>query len=269
MEILEDVINIVRRAGAEVLRIYNSGFSVREKQKDDPVTEADLASEKIILAGLKKYGYGILSEETDDDLKRLKKDKVWLVDPLDGTKDFVQKTGQFSIMVAVSQKGMPVLGVVYQPTEDKLYWAESGKGAFLQKDKKIQKLQVSNISKLEEIRFIVSRHHLDPKEAEFARAMNFKEMLQMGSAGLKVGRLAQGKADLYMNTSPKTWEWDTCASDIIIREAGGILTDIKGSQIKYNKPDARNLNGLLATNGLLHKKILKEIKNFFTPRKKP
>ena len=120
---LKEIINLVRKAGKKVLEIYQNAPKVYEKEDKSPVTEADFASEKIILSSLKKYSYGILSEETKDNPSRLEKEKIWIIDPLDGTKYFLQKTGEFSIMVGLVYKKEPVLGVVYKPVDDKIYFA--------------------------------------------------------------------------------------------------------------------------------------------------
>ena len=117
---LKEVINLVKKAGEKVLEIYQRKFKVYEKEDTSPVTEADMASEGIILSGLRKYGYGILSEESKDGSSRLRKEKIWIIDPLDGTQDFLQKTGEFSIMVGLVYKREPFLGVVYKPVGDKI-----------------------------------------------------------------------------------------------------------------------------------------------------
>ena len=112
------------------MSFYDKKYNIKDKGKDDPVTEADIESNKIILAGLKKYGYGILSEETDDDLSRLKEKRIWIIDPLDGTKDFIGKTGDFTVMVGLAEESRAILGVVYKPIDDILYYATENGGAY-------------------------------------------------------------------------------------------------------------------------------------------
>ncbi len=161
---VKDVINIAKKAGEKILEIYDTDYKKYEKRDKSPVTEADLISEKIILQGLKKYNYGFLSEEKGDNLRNLNNGKNWVIDPLDGTLDFIQKTGEFSIMVGLVCRGEPILGVVYQPTEDKVYFAEKGRGAYLAYKGAIRKLRVSQISKMEEVRLLSSRNHFNPME---------------------------------------------------------------------------------------------------------
>jgi len=244
-----DVVEVIKKAGKEILGVYKKDFKSYNKDDDSPVTEADLLSEKIILEGLRRYNYGILSEERVDDLSRIEKERVWIIDPLDGTKDFIQKTGQFSVMIALAEKGKPILGAVYQPTEDKLYLAEKGNGSFLLKDSSFEKLFVSSVDSVSEATFVFSRNHLFKKEKDFIKKNNIEKKIFMGSVGLKVGLVAEGKADCYITFSDKTCQWDTCAPEIILKEAGGSITDTKGKSFIYNRKEKRNLNGILASNG--------------------
>lgn len=253
---------LARKAGFAVMEIYRKKIEVKYKAKNNPVTIADLTANNIIIAGLKKFNYGILSEETADDKLRIKKDKVWIVDPLDGTKDFISKTGEFSIMIGLVQSGKSVLGVVYNPVKDLLYYAARGQGSYKEStDKKIKKLAVSKVGSLKNVKMLVSRHHLGEAEGIVAKKLGMKKMIPCGSAGLKIALIAEGVAELNFNTSQKTWEWDLCAADIILSQAGGRLTDKHGKKILYNKKHPINLDGYVASNGLIHKKIIGELKN--------
>lgn len=257
VENIEKVIKIAEKAGEAVLDIYHRNFLSYEKEDKSPVTEADLIANKIILKELRKYGYGILSEESQDNLTCLKKEKVWIVDPLDGTTDFIQKTGDFSIMIGLAQKGEPVLGVVYQPTENKIYFSQKGKGAYLKTKDFLKKLRVS--LRENKIRLAVSRFHLDSAEMSLANKLNVQKIKKMGSVGLKIGLIAEGKADLYFTKTSKTHRWDSCAPEIILKEAGGKITDLEGKKLFSNRKQTKNLKGLLATNGLIHQKVIKII----------
>jgi len=264
MDILQEAIKAVKEAGKEVLKVYGSSdFSVRDKGDNDPVTKADLASEKIVLESLKKFDYGILSEESADNPERLNKERVWIIDPLDGTKGFIEKSGEFSIMIGLAENGVPILGLVYQPVEDKLYFAQKGQGAFLESREGVRDLRVSETFNFKEVRPVVSRHHLSEEEARFIKKMRFRKMQKQGSIGLKIGLLAGGVADFCFYANPKTWEWDSCSPQVILEEAGGTMTDIRGEELTYNKKDPRNPNGLLATNSLLHKRVVEELNKFF------
>lgn len=261
MDILEQIKIIIKKAGQETLNYYHlEDLKVDYKEpeiKDSPLTQADLASERIILENLKSFNYGILSEETSEENNRLEKDLVFIIDPLDGTKDFIQKTDEFTIMIGLAKAGVAILGAVYQPATDILYFAEQGKGAFKQiGDSAPVKINVSSKQNFAEMRLLASRNHLKDKEVQFAKKVNLNDFVQCGSAGLKVCKVAEGIGDIYMNTSDKTSEWDLCAADIILKESGGTLTDINGQTIIYNKKDPRNYNGYIASNGKLHNKIL-------------
>ncbi len=257
----EEVISVVRKAGEEVLSVYNKDFKEYEKSDNSPLTEADLSSERVILEDLRKYDYGILSEEKEDDLSRLREEKVWIIDPLDGTRDFIQKTGQFSIMVGLAEKGTPILGVVYQPTTDKLYFAEKDNGSYLIEKGFLERVSVSSISDFEKATFVFSRNHLHKREKDFIEKNNIENKTSMGSVGLKIGLIVEKKADCYFTSSDKTSQWDTCAPEIILREAGGILTDTEGEKFVYNREEQRNLKGILAGNKKIHSLVLTLIKN--------
>ncbi len=210
--------------------------------------------------GLKKYSYGVLAEEAEDSLLRLQKERVWMIDPLDGTKDFLAKTGEFSIMVGLAHRGKPVLGVVYQPLGDKIYFAVKGEGAFVKESgKPSKKLTVSNVANFSDARFLLSRFHFGESEKEFTEKNKIKNILQIGSLGLKAGMIAKGKAEAMFNFSDKTKQWDTCAAEVILREAGGEITDSRGEKFVYNRKEVRNLNGVVATNGKIHQQIIRRV----------
>lgn len=253
----------VKKAGKAVLFYYNNGFSVKNKEIGDcPVTEADIKSNEIIIKELENFGYEILSEEKTDDLSRLNKEKVWIIDPLDGTKDFIDKTGDFTIMIGLVEKGEPVLGVVCNPGEKVLYYAVKGNGAYIEKEgREIRKIKISDIQAGGKIKIISSRFHRSPLELKLAEKFGVKDIMTSGSAGLKVSLVAEGKAELNINPSNKTWEWDVCAADIILTEAGGKFTDTKGNKFIYNKENTRNEFGYVASNGFIHEKILDKIKD--------
>ncbi|MBD3330882.1 3'(2'),5'-bisphosphate nucleotidase CysQ, partial [Candidatus Peregrinibacteria bacterium] len=210
------------RAGKRLLDFYKTDLSIEYKDDESPVTKADLASEAIILDELGEFDYPILSEESRGDLSRLEADLVWIVDPLDGTKDFIHHTGDFSVMIGLACKGESVLGLVYKPLEDKLYFAEKGKGAYCRDGEgRESRIKVSEVKKVEEIRLLVSRFHLLEVEKALVRDLGIHKTVESGSAGLKICKVAEGSAELYLNTSDKTAEWDICAADVILNEAGG------------------------------------------------
>lgn len=248
---------VIKEAGKATLQFYEKEQNVIYKDPRSPVTEADLAAEDIILEGLSSFGYAILSEETEDDLSRLTAEKVWIIDPLDGTKDFIQKTGDFSIMVGLSVRGEVVLGCVYVPVKDLLYYAVKGEGAFCEDGEgMIRQISVSKVEDFAEARMLVSRNHLLDFEQKLSATLGVKNLIPCGSAGFKSSLVADAVADIYINSSDRTFEWDICAADIIVSEAGGVVSDMSGAKIVYNKKDPRNLDGFVVANELLRQQII-------------
>ena len=265
---LETAITLARKAGDLILEFYEKGFTVEEKfSKDDfgePVTEADRASSKLIVEALKQSfpADGILSEEEVDTDERLTKHRVWMIDPIDGTRGFVEKAGDFAVQIGLTENGKAILGVVFQPINNRLYFAAKDIGAFLiENSGEMQKLQVSDKFDFREMTLAVSRSHRSPKMTSLVDYFGFKNELPHGSVGLKVGLLARRQADLYIHLSPRTKFWDTCAPQIILEEAGGKLTDLFGREIIYNIEDVQNYNGILATNGAAHETVLAHLKS--------
>ncbi|MBD3311264.1 MAG: 3'(2'),5'-bisphosphate nucleotidase CysQ [Candidatus Magasanikbacteria bacterium] len=261
-EILTDLKQITSQAGAKILEFYAEDYTDSEK-KEFPVTKADLASDSIISQGLEKYlenGFGILSEETSADKDYLNHDKVFIVDPIDGTKDFVHKTGDFSIMIAYVENGEPVVGVVFKPLGGVLYYAQKNEGAFVEVGGNSEKIEVSPQEDFTEMRLLVSRYHLRDPEIKLKEELYLADNLAMGSAGLKLCSIAAGKAHIYVNTSDKTGEWDTAAGSIILQEAGGIITDLDAKPLDFLKEKPYNTRGFVASNGTQHEQILNKLK---------
>lgn len=255
---LEIAIQAVQKAGRKILSYYDQSYEIRSKS-GNPVTEVDLASEQIILNELVKFDYGIISEETADNKERLMKARTWIIDPLDGTSDFIKHTDEFTVMIGLAQKGRSVLGVIYQPTKDILYYGEKDRGSFVQKDGNPPvRLEVSKTSDLRSINILSSRFHRSEKEIKFAKKFDIHHFITRGSS-LKICQIAGGQGDLNFNPSNKTWEYDICAADIILKEAGGKLTDLNGNDFIYNKEDPRNINGYVATNGVIHDNVIEEL----------
>lgn len=254
---LEDVKSVLFRAGEKILSFYDRGYHSSEKEDSSPVTDADIGSNEVLTDGLRKYGFPILSEESADNAERLYSDKVWIIDPLDGTLDFIQKTGEFSILVGLAEKGKPVLGFVLLPSEGILYYAEKGNGAFVQKNgEQPVLLSVSKTSSPRESVMITSRNHLSDDVIALAERVGVKTMKKCGSNGVKLGQIAEGKADFFVNTTNKMGEWDLCGPQVILEEAGGMVSDVLGGEIVYNKPEPKLPHGIFASNGALHHSIL-------------
>ncbi|MDH3492354.1 MAG: 3'(2'),5'-bisphosphate nucleotidase CysQ [Acidobacteriota bacterium] len=251
---------LARKAGATILRYFDEGFEVIEKPLNshysEPVTIADTTSSRIIVEGIAAEfpSDAVLSEEEDDDTeRRLASSRVWIIDPLDGTKGFTEKKGDFAVQIALAVDGEPVLGVVFQPIGDLLYSAVKDEGCYLQTGgAEAAPLRVSKKTDFQSMTMAVSRSHRSSKMQRIFEHFGFRDEFAHGSVGLKVGFLAQQTADIYIHMSPHTKFWDTAAPQVILSEAGGRLTDIFGDPIDYTRADVRNHNGIFASNGIVH-----------------
>ena len=248
----------VDEAGKEVMKIYDTNFSSDTKKDDSPITEADLKSNQIIKKILSRTTHHLLSEEDRDNKSRLEKKTVWIVDPLDGTSDFVDKTGEFTIMIGLVIDGHPVLGVINWPDGGTIFAAQEGKGAFMYCNGVWKKITVSKTGELEKCKAVGSRHHLSEQDKVLIEKLGFSDFTSLGSS-LKVGKISCGEADAYITSTDKIKEWDTCASYCIITEAGGKMTDMRGNHITYNNEHLNHKNGILVTNGIIHQRILEQV----------
>ena len=256
---LDIAITAANKAGEAILKIYHENYKKSTKSDDSPITDADLKSNEIIKKILLQTGHAILSEEDKDDLNRLSKETIWIVDPLDGTSDFIDKTGEFTVMIALIKNKKPILGVIGWPTEKTLFVAQKDKGAFRYSNQEWKKIIVTEITELPKCRTVGSRHHLSEKEKSFIKKLGIEDFTSIGSS-LKVGKISSGEAEAYITTTNKMKEWDSAASYCIISEAGGKMTDMLGDDITYNNKDVYHKNGILVTNGLIHDKIVEEFK---------
>ena len=256
---LDIAIKAAQEASNTILDIYKKDYNTFTKSDNSPVTDADLKSNRVINEILSSTKYSILSEEDIDDKDRLSNDMIWIIDPLDGTSDFIDKTGEFTVMIALVENQKPILGVIAWPTEKTLFVAQKNCGAFRYSNDKWDKISVTKINELSECRTVGSRHHLSEKEKKFIKKIGIKDFTSVGSS-LKVGKISSGEAEAYITTTNKMKEWDTAASYCIISEAGGKMTDTTGNELTYNNKDVFHQNGILVTNGLVHDKIIKEFK---------
>ena len=250
------------------MKFYASGVVAEEKLGVDnfaePVTIADRTASQIIVNGLAKEfpSDGILSEEEPDNAEnRLSKSRVWIIDPLDGTKGFIEKNGDFAVQIGLAENGESILGVVFLPFENTLYFAVKENGAFLiENDESPKRLQVSVKTNFAEMILATSRNHHSPKMTQIVKDLGLKQEIQRGSVGLKVGLIATKICDLYIHLSPRTKFWDTCAPQIILEESGGKMTDIFGSPLRYDIKDLQNHNGILASNDVTHDKAVQQLR---------
>ena len=256
---LDFAIKAAIEAGNAILEIYQSDYKTSTKNDDSPITDADLKSNEVIKKILSQTEHDILSEEDKDDLTRLSQEMIWIIDPLDGTSDFIDKTGEFTVMIALIKNKKPILGVIGWPTEKTLFVAQKGSGAFRFSNDQWSKISVTKVSELPKCRTVGSRHHLSDKEKSFIKKLGIEDFTSIGSS-LKVGKISSGEAEAYITTTNKMKEWDSAASYCIISEAGGKMTDMSGNDLTYNNEDVYHQNGILVTNGLIHNKIVEEFK---------
>jgi 3'(2'), 5'-bisphosphate nucleotidase len=241
-DLLPQVVALAREAGASVMAIYETGnVDVQIKKDASPLTQADLASHRIIVAGLSLLttDWPILSEESKEIPfeQRSAWQRYWLVDPLDGTKEFINRTGEFTVNIALIENGFPILGVVYAPVIERMYFALAGSGAFREIDGKESQVKACAY-KDGTVRIVASRSHRGEKLDTFLARIGEHETVSMGSS-LKLCLVAEGRADLYPRLGP-TMEWDTAAAQCIVEVAGGAVEDINGIRLRYNKPDLLN-----------------------------
>ena len=254
---LDIAIEAAKKAGEAILEIYHEDYKKFTKNDDSPITDADLKSNEVIKKILSQTEHEILSEEDKDDLNRLSKEMIWIVDPLDGTSDFIDKTGEFTVMISLIKNKKPILGVIGWPTEKTLFAAQKDSGAYRYSNQEWKRISVTHVSELPKCRTVGSRHHLSDKEKSFIKKLGIEDFTSIGSS-LKVGKISSGEAEAYLTTTNKMKEWDSAASYCIISEAGGKMTDMLGNDITYNNKDVYHKNGILVTNGLIHDKIIGE-----------
>lgn len=245
LEIKDQLLTIARNAGKVILEIYETGdFSVEAKSDDSPLTKADKAANEVICKGLEELPnkFPIISEENKMVMYNERSDYnyYWLVDPLDGTKEFIKKNGEFTVNIALVNKTKVVMGIVYAPVLDEMYWAAEGEGAYLIKEGITTKLDANKYSMSDEgLRVVCSRSHLNDETQAFVDQLNNPVLVAKGSS-LKFLILAKGEAELYPRIAP-TMEWDTAAAQIILEEAGGTVKIYKTQDpVRYNKEDLLN-----------------------------
>ncbi len=259
---LRVAIDLARNAGARILELYNRPIEVLEKfdlDVSEPVTIADQIANELIVKGLHEHfpDDGILAEESVDTDRRLSKQRVWMVDPLDGTNGFIDGNGDFAVQIGLAVDGQAVLGVVYQPLPDLLYRAVTGEGSWIETASgEVHRAEVSKQTDLSQMRLAASRSHRSPRMDRVVRALGVNQEVRRGSVGIKVGLLIEQRCDLYVHLSPRTKQWDTCAPQIILTEAGGSISDLFGGPITYNSLDVQNRNGLVASNSFSHDRII-------------
>jgi 3'(2'), 5'-bisphosphate nucleotidase len=235
-------------AGALILEVYASDFSVVEKSGDQgPVTVADTRANEAIVGGLRAaFPSDSLIAEESPRRDETSSGRRWFVDPLDGTKEFVERNGMFAVQIGLSIDGEAVLGVVYAPVSRKLYSGILGGEATLCVDGVTRVLRVPPTRDLQALHLVVSRAHPSERTTAIMKRLGISKVSEQGSVGLKTGLIAEGAADLYLHPNPKSSRWDTCAPEAILRAAGGVLTDFTGTPYRYDAKELENVRGIIA-----------------------
>ncbi len=230
---LDALCGIAEMAGAEILTVYDAGSQIWEKSDSSPLTEADLRADRVIRAELEKHfpGIFILSEESIS-VGESTEDYFFLVDPLDGTKEFIKRNGEFTVNIALVDKGRPVAGVVLAPALGELFFAAVGLGAWKKDSHGIHSISVATRAEGEPLRVIGSRSHGGEKLAEWLSSIGVDHSFVAAGSSLKFCRIAEGAADVYPRFGP-TSQWDTAAAQCILEVAGGAVKDLEGKPLSY------------------------------------
>ena len=253
---LEKELNISLKAVIEaskiIMEVYTSNdLGVEIKEDNSPVTKADKATDSIIRGLLSSAfpEYGLLTEESIDDKSRLSKDFVWIVDPIDGTKEYVAHSGEFTVNIGLSYKHKPVLGVIMIPVTGEIYYAVEGIGSFYMKDANSKPVIIHCNDKIKDVTTLVSRFHSNNIEQEMIKKHSdvIKHQWIVG-ATIKGCYIAHGKAEMSYRFSSNTKEWDTCAMQAIVEQAGGFILKFDGTPIVYNREDVYNKDGYVIVN---------------------
>src|SRR5215204_107639 len=243
-------VELARRAGETALGYYGKPLRVEHKDEfDEPVTQADRAVNELIVRALRERfpEDGILAEESVDTDRRIGRARAWMIDPIDGTKGFIAGTGDFCVQIGLAVE----------------CWAARGHGAWVvrptseaDESVKAERLSVTAENNLSRMRLAESRSHRGPRMESVVNVLGVHAEVRSHSVGIKVGLLIEKQADLYIHLSPKTKQWDTCAPEAVLAEAGGRMTDVFGGPMLYNTPDVLNRNGLVASNGAAHEEVI-------------
>jgi 3'(2'),5'-bisphosphate nucleotidase len=241
---------------AQLVRGYHrTDLVIDSKAGNEPVTEADRAASALIVERLQAAFPAdvVLSEEVPDDGSRLGRARVWMVDPIDGTSDFIAGDTGFVVMIGLVVEGRPKVGAVAHPLTNRVYGGVTERGSWLTTpDGARTPLHTSTLERPPGIRLVASKTHRTPRVDAIKRVLGVTDEINVGSVGLKIGLVTEAARDLYVYTGGRTKIWDTCGPEAILRGAGGRMTDLDGRPLVYDGPDLYNRRGIVASNGPLH-----------------
>ncbi|MDA0740050.1 MAG: 3'(2'),5'-bisphosphate nucleotidase CysQ [Nitrospirae bacterium] len=254
-------VELARKAGVAIMEVYATDFSVAYKGKNDPVTDADKRGNELIVDGLRQAFPDdiIVAEESEKPDDTQTGNRIWYVDPVDGTKEFINKNGEFSVMIGLAVNGQAKVGVVFKPDGDVLYAGVVDQEAWMETNGERTPIAVTAPEPSASITLAVSRSHRNPMLEQIGKDIGVGKEVPSGSVGLKIGLIARGIADVYMEPGPYTKLWDGCGPEAILRAAGGQFTNILGEQLHYGLTQLKNTHGLVATNGTYHKKVIEAL----------
>jgi 3'(2'), 5'-bisphosphate nucleotidase len=251
---------------AHLVRSYHgTDFAVDRKAGNEPVTEADRAANTLIVERLRAAFPDdvILSEEIPDDGARLGRARVWMVDPIDGTRDFIAGDTGFVVMIGLAVDGRPRVGAVAHPLTGRVYSGVAGDGAWrADPDGTRSPVRTSTLAAPPGIRLVASKTHRTPRVDAVKRALGITDEINVGSVGLKIGLVSEAARDLYVYTGGRTKIWDTCGPEAILVGAGGRMTDLDGNPLVYDRPELYNRRGIVASNGPLHEFVISALAPF-------
>lgn len=249
-------------AASLVVALRQRPLEVQHKSGGEPVSKADLESSELIVRTLRDAfpDDAILSEELPDDGARLHNPRVWMIDPIDGTRDFLRGESGYAVMIGLCFEGRPVVGAVTQPDTGTSWLAAAGLGAWKERPGGArERLAVSSVDVPSNIRLVSSKSNRSDYYRRFCQSLGITDELSLGSVGLKVSTIAEGSRDLYVYPGSQTKIWDSCAPEAILSVAGGMVTDTDGAPLSYQEARLQNPRGMVASNGRVHAQAIAAI----------
>lgn len=266
---LEVATGLARAAGLVALRYHGQTLDVARKANNEPVTVADHACSAVIVEGLRAAFPSdvVISEELADDPRRLTVERVWYVDPIDGTKSFIRAASSYCIMIGLAIAHRPVLGVLFQPNHKTLIAACAGQGSYCSHQQRLYKMETSQCSTPGEARLLTLSSNPPADRRKMEECFGLAPTEAIGSIGMKLAGIALGASDLYANPATRCSSWDTCAPQVVLEEAGGQVSNVHGEPLRYDNPNGlRHTRGLLASNGSMHEAALARLAILFPDR---
>lgn len=252
-------------AGDIAMRYHGEDISVDLKLDDEPVTVADHECSAHIVAGLRKAFPDdvVISEEVADDARRLSAERVWYVDPIDGTKDFIRGQNGYCVMIGLTIEAVPTVGTVYQPNSGALLFAAKNAGGWLHREGSCRRLSTSDRTRPEDARYLRSKSRIPADWDRIASELGLARGETIASIGLRLCTIALGASDLYVNPYTKSSSWDTCGPQVILEEAGGTLTDMHGLPLRYDDVSCKHRRGVVASNGHMHDSVIQKFSELY------